>query len=1037
MKTLRGDGQMIDFYNAFISYKHADLDTKVAEHVQRNLERFRIPGKIKKKTGRKKIERIFRDKDELPITSDLTDTISNALEKAEYLIVICSPNTKQSIWVRREIQFFLRNHTKNQILTVLAGGEPQDVIPEELLSDERMVENEMGIKTSVKVPIEPLSCDYRMPFKKAKNEELPRLASALIGCSYDELVRRQRQYKMRRMGIIGAAVIAGMIIFGGYMTYSKMKIDKSYREQLISRSRYLANESENYLEDGQRIEALQLALAALPKDGDDDSPVTPEALRAITDATMAYTTNSGLSLDSVWNYQMPNAIDEFIVSPSGDYLAGKDQLNNVMVWNTKTHEIIMNKYYDGMIGMEFMEDDSFVLWRDKEVENYTMPDGNRRWNYVLDSDSFIREQLMEGKDFIILFSMQNKVMKYGKTDGKLIDTFELPGSYGTEILSCSKPVLSPDEKRFACECFVGDRYALGIYDLTTKRINVSATQEGVIASVEWGDDDHVLIATPKDQFSSSYSWGDMSVIKTDYTVIDCYNPSTLIKTWSKDMPSIGVMHESGFVRLPAIKAICYFHANAAYIYDVNTGDVIHGGNVYDSIVSASDIDGDGSPVYITKAGGFAMPMQSSGPDAFAYMEYFTNDLRNADVNGGVYVLKDYATRILYYKAYVCDDEFEDVDKDFILTNVLTESYIDNDILAVISGDDTGLLLNLMDPVEHKILNTVHLNDETYSGTNYNLLGKYNNEVIIHYKNVLDSSILAVDINTGNIRSFPVDQALYMMDDAQVYADGKYVCAGQDPDTRKQEVNIYDVADGKKMTYTLDDLEVLNLRCAPEYLSRSQTVYLSDKNGDFIVDIEKAKVSDVAVPNNWAGMLCAAEDETGSLIAVADNNHILIIDKDGSVERQISTNGMTPLGMSLHKMSEKEPPTLFVVYNSKALYRYDPETGAFIGSSGISTYDRFAYRAFLEFDDANKTLRIELGELCDIVETDTWIETLFINNYAGYCKENDQFFAYSYEDSSEIHLGYFKHYTLDDLKAKAQNILQGIEPSEDLKSLYGI
>ena len=100
---------MIDFYNAFISYKHAPLDSKVAEHVQRNLEHFVIPANIKKKTGRKKIERIFRDKDELPITSDLTDTISNALEKAEYLIVICSPNTKKSMWVKREIQFFLKN----------------------------------------------------------------------------------------------------------------------------------------------------------------------------------------------------------------------------------------------------------------------------------------------------------------------------------------------------------------------------------------------------------------------------------------------------------------------------------------------------------------------------------------------------------------------------------------------------------------------------------------------------------------------------------------------------------------------------------------------------------------------------------------------------------------------------------------------------------------------------------------------------------------------------------------------------------------
>ena len=50
-------------YNAFISYKHAPLDNKVAAEIEKQLERYHIPKKIQKKTGIKKIERIFRDKD--------------------------------------------------------------------------------------------------------------------------------------------------------------------------------------------------------------------------------------------------------------------------------------------------------------------------------------------------------------------------------------------------------------------------------------------------------------------------------------------------------------------------------------------------------------------------------------------------------------------------------------------------------------------------------------------------------------------------------------------------------------------------------------------------------------------------------------------------------------------------------------------------------------------------------------------------------------------------------------------------------------
>ena len=77
-----GSIKMSIHYNAFISYKHADLDNKIAAYVEKHLERYHIPAKIRKKTGIKKIERIFRDTDELPITSDLTGTIEEALTSA-------------------------------------------------------------------------------------------------------------------------------------------------------------------------------------------------------------------------------------------------------------------------------------------------------------------------------------------------------------------------------------------------------------------------------------------------------------------------------------------------------------------------------------------------------------------------------------------------------------------------------------------------------------------------------------------------------------------------------------------------------------------------------------------------------------------------------------------------------------------------------------------------------------------------------------------------------------------------------------------
>lgn len=59
-----------------------------------------------KKSGRKRIGRVFRDRDELPTASSLADNIENALKDSGYLVVICSPRTLQSQWVMKEIETF-------------------------------------------------------------------------------------------------------------------------------------------------------------------------------------------------------------------------------------------------------------------------------------------------------------------------------------------------------------------------------------------------------------------------------------------------------------------------------------------------------------------------------------------------------------------------------------------------------------------------------------------------------------------------------------------------------------------------------------------------------------------------------------------------------------------------------------------------------------------------------------------------------------------------------------------------------------------
>ena len=116
-------------YDAFISYRHLERDMFVAKGVHKALETAKIPKRIQKETGRKKINRVFRDQEELPIGSDLGNNIDLALRESEFLIVICSPKTKESYWVMKEIDTFISLHGRENVLAVLVEGEPEDSFP--------------------------------------------------------------------------------------------------------------------------------------------------------------------------------------------------------------------------------------------------------------------------------------------------------------------------------------------------------------------------------------------------------------------------------------------------------------------------------------------------------------------------------------------------------------------------------------------------------------------------------------------------------------------------------------------------------------------------------------------------------------------------------------------------------------------------------------------------------------------------------------------------------------------------------------------
>ena len=151
-------------YDAFISYRHAELDQFVAVELHKVLESFRLPKNVKKSenfSGKTKIERVFRDRDELPLSSNLSDPIMQALERSQYLIVICTPRLPQSQWCEREITSFIKMHGRERVFAVLAEGEPNESFPPAILHEERIVKNPDGTEAVEVVDFEPLGADVR------------------------------------------------------------------------------------------------------------------------------------------------------------------------------------------------------------------------------------------------------------------------------------------------------------------------------------------------------------------------------------------------------------------------------------------------------------------------------------------------------------------------------------------------------------------------------------------------------------------------------------------------------------------------------------------------------------------------------------------------------------------------------------------------------------------------------------------------------------------------------------------------------------
>ena len=279
-------------YDAFISYSHSEPDSFVAERLHSMLEHYHISRKLQEISGKKKISRVFRDREELPLSSDLGSNIRQALENSEYLIVICSPRAVRSDWVQREITTFLETHEKDKVLTLLVEGEPEEAFPEILCYNEEKITGDDGTEKTVRIKVEPMAADVRgssrREIEKKLKEEFLRILAPMLSCTYDTLRQRHREYQLRRMITLTGTVAVLAILFTAYAFHQASVSEGRYQEARRNQARYLSEISGELLAGGDREGALQTALAIQPENEDSEEPVVPEQMYALNNALYSY-----------------------------------------------------------------------------------------------------------------------------------------------------------------------------------------------------------------------------------------------------------------------------------------------------------------------------------------------------------------------------------------------------------------------------------------------------------------------------------------------------------------------------------------------------------------------------------------------------------------------------------------------------------------------------------------------------------------------------------------------------------------------------
>jgi tetratricopeptide (TPR) repeat protein len=197
-------------YRAFLSYCHQDR--KSAARLQTAIENFRLPRNAAARAGLpERLRPVFRDREVLGSSHDLTAVILDALEDSACLLVICSPRAAASRWVDAEVSHFIARRGPENVLCFIIDGTPN--------SDDPARECLPACLRHAQTGREVLAADAR-PEGDGWRDAVLKTVVGLTGLPFPALARREQTRLRRRAFAWAASGLVLATVFGALAVHS-------------------------------------------------------------------------------------------------------------------------------------------------------------------------------------------------------------------------------------------------------------------------------------------------------------------------------------------------------------------------------------------------------------------------------------------------------------------------------------------------------------------------------------------------------------------------------------------------------------------------------------------------------------------------------------------------------------------------------------------------------------------------------------------------------------------------------------------------